>query len=209
VPSCLRVYDPRSGRAPPDPTPLPAKRPEPPDLNSPGPGTTSRCSDRRDADAVVEGKGVARLRQVPRRAAYRCRPAGSSRHSSACDRARRAASRARTAARRSFAASSLRPARSYLSACASASAALSSSAAAVRLSTNDRCAALTRTRPTTRSAALPGSSTASGSMASAMMAPLSRLPWSGASAGISRSPVASPFERKGRLTDRERLQILG
>lgn len=77
---------------------------EPPDLN--------RRRTRKDVllpaartagttDAVVEGKGVARLRQVPRPAAYGFRPAGSSSHSSACERARRAASRARTAARRS------------------------------------------------------------------------------------------------------------
>lgn len=185
---------------------------EPPDLN--------RRRTRKDVllpaartagttDAVVEGKGVARLRQVPRPAAYGFRPAGSSSHSSACERARRAASRARTAARRSSAASSLRPARSCLSACASASAAVSSSAAAVRLSTNDRCAALACIRPSTRSAALPGSSTASGSIASGMMAPLFRLAWSGVSAGISRSAVAPPFARQRRPTDRRRLQILG
>jgi hypothetical protein len=125
----------------PDLTPSPATRPNRPISIADGPGrTTSRSSDRWDTDAVVEGKGVARLRQVPRQAAYRCRPAEGSSHSSVCERPRRAASRARTAARRDFAASSLRPARSSLSACASASAALSSSAAAVRLS-HDRCAA--------------------------------------------------------------------
>lgn len=66
---------------------------------------------------------MAHLRQGPGPAPYGFRPAASSAHSSACERAFRAASRARPAARRSSAASSLRPACSYLSACASASAA--------------------------------------------------------------------------------------
>ena len=92
---------------------------------------------------------MARPRQGPGPAAYGFRPAASSSHSLACERARRAASRAGSAVRRSSAASSLRRACSCLSACASASAALTSSASAVWLSTDDSRAALTRVRPST------------------------------------------------------------
>jgi hypothetical protein len=108
--------------------------------------------------------------------AYRFRPAASSSHSSACERAAHAASRARPATRRSRAASSFRFACSCLSACASASAALCSRATAVRLSTDASCAARTRVSPTTRSAAALGGSTASESIAPTIMASRFRLP---------------------------------
>ena len=126
---------------------------------------------------------------VPEATDYGFRPAANSSNSPEYERARRAASRARPATRRSSTASSLRPARSYLPACSSASAALSASTSAVRRSTDDKCSALTCACPTTRSAALPAGSTASRSIASAMMAPLSD-PCFGVRTGISRSALA-------------------
>ena len=130
--------------------------------------------------------------------AYCFRPAARSSHSSACERAIRAASRARPAARRSCAASSFRFACSYLSACASASAALCSSVTAVRLSTDASCAARTRVSPTTRSAAAPGGSTASESIAPTIMASVFRLARSGVRTGISHSTLTLPGDEARR-----------